>query len=57
MSVAHVVDTVEKLVNAGKSAAGESSIVIVISTYVIGKEPILLAVRHLTFRVELKFSV
>lgn len=44
VSVSHVADVVEKLVNAAKSAPGASSFVVLISTYVIGKERILLAV-------------
>ena len=44
--MAHVVETVEKLVTTAEGSSGNLSRVIVISTYVIGKERILLAVRH-----------
>ena len=41
----HVVDTIEALLAAAKAESGEPTRVFVISTYVIGKERILLAVR------------
>lgn len=44
-SVKYVMDTIEGLLTAAKAAAWEPTRVFVISTYVIGKERILLAVR------------
>lgn len=41
----HVVDTIEGLLTAAMQTAGERTRMFVISTYVIGKERILLAVR------------